>query len=278
MSLPRMSTPIYLLSDSTGETVSAVARAALAQFASVDVAEHHHTLIRSVSQLERILQTIKAHPGPVMFTLVKREMRDAVRVFCEQEQLPCISILGGVITQLSAYFGVATAALPGRQHELNDNYFHRVEAINFALAHDDGQNSWNLNAADVILVGPSRTSKSPTCVYLANKGLKAANVPFVHQCALPDALFQASHPFIVGLLIDAERLGQIRQTRLETLGERSVQGYADFDQIEAELFAARRLFVKQRWPVIDVSLRSVEETTAHILQLYRKFRQVHRVS
>lgn len=261
---------VHLISDSTGETVSAVTRAALAQFSSIKTIERNYTLVRSLTQLDRAFSAIRIHPGPVLYTLVKGEMRSAVRDFCEKEDIPCISVLGNAITQLSAYIGIPTSAQPGTQHELNENYFSRVEAINFALAHDDGQNTWNLDASDIILVGPSRTSKSPTCVYLANKGLKVANVPFVKDCPLPETLFSAKRPFIVGLTIDVERLFQIRESRLATIGHHEQTNYIDKQAIADEVLASKRLFAKHRWPFIDVTRRSVEETAAHIIQLFQR--------
>jgi regulator of PEP synthase PpsR (kinase-PPPase family) len=262
---------VHLISDSTGETVSSVARAALAQFEHVMVTERSYNLIRSLPQLERILADIAEEKGPVIYTLVKKEMRDAVRHFCDLHQLPCISVLGNAITQLSSYLGVDTASQPGRQHALNDNYFTKMEAINFALTHDDGQNSWNLHAADIVLTGPSRTSKSPTCIYLANKGYRAANVPLVMGCAPPDELFTLTRPLVVGLTIDPKRLMDIRKSRLATMGSGDdVQNYADLESIDEEIIAAKRLFAKHRWPTIDVTRKSIEETSAHIVQLYHK--------
>ncbi len=261
---------VHLLSDSTGETVNSVARAAMSQFAGVQVQEHSYTLLRTTTQLEKVFDAISNNTGPVIYTLVKKEMRNAVRDFCDARQLPCISVLGNAITQLSAYLGIATAAEPGRQHELDDNYFTKVEAVNFALAHDDGQNTWNLDAADIILVGPSRTSKSPTCVYLANRGYRTANVPFVYECPLPENLFHLTTPFIVGLTIDVERLFQIRESRLKTLGQTEETSYIDRDAITEEVLASKRLFTKHGWPMIDVTRRSVEETAAHIIQIYQR--------
>lgn len=260
----------HLISDSTGETVNSVARAAISQFAGVEVEEHSYTLLRSTTQVDKVCEQIRKTPGPVIYTLVKKEMRNVVRQFCDEMQLPCISVLGNSITQLSAYLGVATAAQPGRQHELDDDYFTKVEAVNFALAHDDGQNTWNLDAADIVLVGPSRTSKSPTCVYLANRGFRAANVPFVHECPLPDTLFELTTPLVIGLTIDVERLFQIRESRLASLGEMEETNYIDRDAITTEVLASKRLFGKHRWPTIDVTRRSVEETAAHIIQIYNR--------
>ncbi len=264
---------VYLLSDSTGETVNSVARAGLSQFAGVEVIEHRYTLLRSVAQLRRAFETIDNTPGPIIYTLVKKEMRNEVRTYCDEKQLPCISVLGNLITQMSAYIGIATSSTPGKQHALNDNYFTKVEAVNFALSHDDGQNAWNLDAADIVLVGPSRTSKSPTCVYLAHRGLRAANVPYVQECPLPDTLFELSTPLIIGLTIDVERLFQIRESRLATMGHMEESSYIDKERIKQEVMSSRRLFTKHRWPVIDVTRRSVEETAAHIIQIYDRHRQ-----
>lgn len=269
----RHNVTVYLLSDSTGETVNSVARAGLSQFAGVKVTERHYTLLRSVNQLQRVFKHIEHEPGPVIYTLVKKEMRNEVRSYCDNHHLPCISVLGNLITQMSAYIGVATSATPGKQHVLNDNYFTKVEAVNFALSHDDGQNTWNLDAADIVLVGPSRTSKSPTCVYLAHRGLRAANVPYVEECPLPKTLFELTTPFVVGLTIDVERLFQIRESRLATMGHTGNSSYIDKELIKKEVLSSRRLFSQHQWPTIDVTRRSVEETVAHIIQLYDRYHQ-----
>ena len=260
---------LHLVSDSTGETVSSVARAAIAQFDNVEPVEHIWSLVRTPTQMEKVIAGIKENPGVIMYTLVNQGLRNQIRQYCHQQNLPCIPILARAVTELQAYLGTESSSQPGRQHELNDEYFSRVEAINFALAHDDGQATWELEDADIVLVGVSRTSKSPTCVYLANRGYKAANIPFVANCPLPDNLEQLRRPLIVGLTIDPDHLRQIRSNRLESLHQDRSTGYTDRDQILAELAEAKRLFQKHRWPCIDVTRRSVEETAATIIMHHR---------
>jgi [pyruvate, water dikinase]-phosphate phosphotransferase / [pyruvate, water dikinase] kinase len=264
---------VHLISDSTGETVSAVTRAVLAQFQGIDFVEKNYNLIRSEAQIIKALNEIANNPGPVVYTLVKKELRDLVRQFGDKNNLPCISVLGAAITQFSAYLGVATKSEPGLQHELNDNYFNKIEAINFALSHDDGQNCWNLESSDVILTGPSRTSKSPTCIYLANKGLRAANVPLVSGIEPPKELLQASKPLVVGLIIDPKRLLEIRHSRLVTMGGEQNINYVDDEQVAKEVTEAKRLFVRHKWATIDVTKKSIEETATNILQLLKARRE-----
>jgi regulator of PEP synthase PpsR (kinase-PPPase family) len=260
---------VHLISDSTGETVSSVTRAALAQFSGINPQEKAYNLIRSKAQLERVLQEIDATKGPVIYTLVKKEMRDMVHQFCDKAGLPCISVLGNAISQFSSYLKMPISSEPGRQHELNDNYFTKMEAVNFALTHDDGQNVWNLNSADIILTGPSRTSKSPTCIYLANKGYKVANVPLVMGIEPPTELFQATRPLIVGLTIDPKRLLEIRHSRIATMGGDDNINYVDEEQVAKEIITTKRLFAKHHWATIDVTRKSIEETSAHIIQLLK---------
>jgi regulator of PEP synthase PpsR (kinase-PPPase family) len=261
---------LHLVSDSTGETVSSVARAALAQYEGIEPEEHIWSLVRTPNQMKKVLAGITEHPGVVLFTLVDKELRDILKQHCHQHNLPCVPVLARVISELTAYLGMQTIAQPGKQHELNEDYFSRVEAINFALAHDDGQATWELEEADVVLVGVSRTSKSPTCVYLAYRGYKAANVPFVSGVPLPEGLGQLKRPLVVGLTIDPDRLLQIRTTRLQSLTGKGETNYVDLEQIRAEVTESRKVYAKYHWPVIDVTRRSVEETSATIIQYYQK--------
>lgn len=261
---------LHLVSDSTGETVSSVARAALAQFEDVEPEEHTWTLVRTKTQMEKVLHGIHENPGVVMYTMVDRELRDMLIQTCLKLKQPCVPILASAVAELSSYLGVQTSAQPGKQHELNEDYFTRVEAINFALAHDDGQAHWELENADIVLVGPSRTSKSPTCVYLAYRGLKTANIPYVMNCPLPPILEDLKKPLIVGLTISPDRLQQIRRTRLQSLKQDEETNYVDSENIQQEIDDSRKLFLKNRWPIIDVTKRSVEETAATIVQYYQK--------
>lgn len=264
---------LHLVSDSTGETVSSVARAALAQFEVVEVEEHLWTLVRTKTQMDKVLAAIAEKPGAVMYTLVDPELREMLMRACLRAGNPCIAVLAGVVAEMSNFLGVESRGVAGRQHQLDEDYFSRVDAINYALAHDDGQAHWELDQADIVLVGPSRTSKSPTCVYLAYKGFKTANVPYVLDCPLPPGLEELKRPLVVGLTISADRLEQIRRTRLQSLKHDEETNYVDADQIQRELDETRKLYHKHRWPVIDVSRRSVEETAATILQHLQKHKE-----
>jgi regulator of PEP synthase PpsR (kinase-PPPase family) len=263
---------LHLVSDSTGETVCSVARAAIVQFEGVDAEEHVWSLVRTKTQIEKVLAKITENPGIVMYTIVGKELRDALQEGCSKLGVPCIPVLSRVIADLSTYLNMKISPQPGRQHELDEDYFQRVEAINFTLSHDDGQATWDINDADIILVGASRTSKSPTCVYLAYRGYRAANVPFVMGCPLPDSLLSATKPLVVGLTIGSDRLIQIRKNRLLALNEDNETDYVDMDAVKEEIAAARKLFLRHNWPMIDVTRRSVEETAATIIQMYQEHR------
>ncbi len=266
---------LHLVSDSTGETVSSVARAAIAQFEDVQEEEFNWTLVRSKAQLDKVIESIHENPGVVMYTLVDTELREKLKLECARRGLPCIAVLANVVNELSSYLGMEVHALPGRQHELNEDYFSRVDAINYALAHDDGQGNWELEDADIILVGVSRTSKSPTCMYLAYKGYKTANVPFVLDCPLPPNLETLTKPLIVGLTINPERLQQIRKTRLQSINQEADTNYVDMEYMQREITESRKLYQKNRWPVIDVTKRSVEETAATIIQYVKTHQEKH---
>jgi regulator of PEP synthase PpsR (kinase-PPPase family) len=261
---------LHLVSDSTGETITSVARACLVQFEGVEVAEHVWNLVRTKRQLQRAIAGIESHPGVVLFTLVDAKTRTALESACRELQVPCISIMDPVIAALSASFGIKSRAKPGMQHALDAEYFARIDAINFVLAHDDGQLSKDLNEADVVIVGISRTSKTPTCIYLANRGIKAANIPLVPGAPLPAELLRASKPTIVGLTKDPVSLVQIRRNRLRALNQEEETDYIDLEKVRQEVTAARRIFTEHDWPVIDVTRRSIEEVAAAILQLHER--------
>ncbi|MGH6878715.1 MAG: pyruvate, water dikinase regulatory protein [Rhizomicrobium sp.] len=258
---------LHLVSDATGETLNAVAKAASAQFEGVQVQEHFYALVRSERQLERVIAHIREQPGLVFFTLVNPDLRRILEAQCAQLGLPCQGVLDGPIAMMRQYLGAAETHRPGGQHEVDQRYLHRIEALNFAIAHDDGQALSLLEQAEVVLVGASRTSKTPTCVYLAIRGVCAANVPIVPGIALPPELLAARHPQIVGLWASPDRLVQVRRNRLNTLGEVRSTSYVDLDSVRAEVMATRQLFEQRGWPAIDVSRRSVEETAASVLNL-----------
>jgi [pyruvate, water dikinase]-phosphate phosphotransferase / [pyruvate, water dikinase] kinase len=259
---------LHLISDATGETIISVARAALAQFEDVDATEHLWSLIRSPAQVERVLANIEANPGVVMFTFVNAELRTALEAGCRSLQLPCIPVLDPVIGTLSMYLGAESQGRPGRQHVLDNEYFNRIDSMNFVLSHDDGQLAGDLEEADIVIIGVSRTSKTPTCFYLANRGLKAANIPIVPGVPMPRELERLSKPLIVGVTRNPESLVQIRRNRLDMLHQDEETDYVDLEQVREEVMAARRLCTERGWPVIDVSRRSIEETAAEILQLH----------
>lgn len=261
---------LYLISDSTGETVSMIARAALAQFDLVEAVEHSWSLVRTLQQIEKVLDVIRIHRGVALYTLVKPELRAALEHGCREVNVPCIAVLEGVIDVLRSMLGAEVSQFPGRQHALDAGYYRRIEAMQFVLVHDDGQALGDIGSADVILVGVSRTSKTPTCIYLANRGMKAANIPFVARDSFPDDDIACAGPLVVGLTTSPERLVQIRRHRLVHMHVERATDYTDLTAVRSEISEARRVFTRHGWPVIDVSRRSIEETAAAILELYRQ--------
>lgn len=263
---------LHLVSDATGETINSVARACVAQFDQVTPVEHFWNLVRTGRQLEMVIEGIRDNPGLVMFTLVDGNLRRQLQEVCRTLQVPCIPVLDPLINALAAYLGLEAQSQPGRQHTLNAEYFSRMDAMDFALTHDDGQAAAELHEADVVLIGVSRTSKTPTCIYLANRGIKAANIPYVPGVALPAELAELTQPLVVGLTKDADRLVQIRRHRLKLLNQSEQSSYVDPELVRQELAGARRLYSSHGWPVIDVTRRSIEETAAEIMMLLARRR------
>lgn len=258
---------LHLVSDSTGETVHSVARACLVQFDDTQAVEHVWSMVRTRSQIDRVIVGVEANPGVVLFTLVNETLRQLLQQGCRRLQVPAIPVLDPIIGALASYLHRKSRGVPGKQHLLDSEYFARIDAMTFALNHDDGQSSWGLEDADVCLVGVSRTSKTPTCLYLANRGVKAANVPVVPGVPLPPELLAARHPLVIGLTNDPERLIQLRRNRLSMLHQDDSTEYTDFEAVRAEVRDARRIFMEKHWPIIDVTRRSIEETAAAILRL-----------
>ena len=268
-SLPKLATyfHLHLVSDATGETLNSVAKAATAQFDSGIAIEHTYALVRTTRHLDRVLSQIENMPGIVVYTLVNYDLRDMLEQRCADLQLPCLSVLDPVIQIIGTYLGAKISHRPGSQHNLTPEYFQRIEALQYTMAHDDGQSIHDLYSADIILLGVSRTSKTPTCIYLANRGLKAANIPVVPNIALPEILTGLTKPLIVGLTTNPDRLVQVRRNRLLSLNENDETTYTNMDLIMEEVRYARRLYAQNNWPVIDVTRRSIEETAAAILNL-----------
>ncbi len=261
---------LHLVSDSTGETVSLVGRASLAQFDDIEATEHAWSMVRNETQVKEVLTGIENNPGFVLYTMVDDDLRRILADGCQRLRVPCIPILDPVVGAIGAHLGMEVHPQAGRQHVMDAEYFSRIEALNFVLSHDDGQSAWDLNQADVVVVGVSRTSKTPTCIYLANRGIKAANVPIVPGCPLPGEVMETTSPLVVGLTKDPRQLVQIRRNRLRMLQRDEESDYIDIDTVSEEVNGARRLFNKHNWPVIDVTRRSIEETAATILQLYNR--------
>lgn len=263
---------LHLVSDATGETLIAVSRAVAAQYEGVAAIEHVYPLVRSPAQLDRVLGEIESAPGVVLYTLVDAALAERLEGFCNGIGCPSLSILTPITNLFQSYLGAASSARPGAQHMLNAEYFKRIDAMNFTMMHDDGQMLDDLDQADIVLVGISRTSKTPTSIYLANRGLKTANIPLVPEIPLPPQIDQLKRPLVVGLVAATERIVQIRQNRLLSLRANDETPYVDHEAVAAELAASRRLFSRRGWPVIDVTRRSIEETAAAILDLLRDHR------
>lgn len=260
---------LHLVSDSTGETLITVARAVAAQYAKVTPVEHVYPLVRSQKQLDRVLDEIEEAPGIVLFTLLEKDLVSRLEDKCQQINVPSLSIIGPVMQLFEAYLGAATTGRVGAQHVLNAEYFKRIDALNYTMIHDDGQHVEGLDEADVVLVGVSRTSKTPTSIYLANRGIRTANVPLVPGIPVPEQLEKLTRPLVVSLHATPERLIQIRQNRLLSMGADSgSDSYIDRQSVTEEVAFARKLSAKHDWPLLDVTRRSIEETAAAIMKLY----------
>ncbi|MBA4049123.1 MAG: phosphoenolpyruvate synthase regulatory protein [Sphingomonas sp.] len=258
---------LHLLSDSTGETLENIAKAALAQYDDVETIRHFWPMVRSEAHLERILHEITQNPGLVLFTLVNVDMRQSLESRCRALGLAAVAPLDVVTDALSTMLGQRAKARPGRQHMLDAAYFQRVEAIQYTMAHDDGVGHEDWEEADILLAGVSRSSKTPTSIYLANRGYKTANIPIVIEVPPPAALFQLRNPLVVGLTTSADRLIQVRRNRLLSLNQAPETSYVDQEAVAREVACARRMFADNGWPVIDVTRRSIEETAAAIIAL-----------
>ena len=258
---------IHLVSDSTGETLNAMARAVCARFNNVLPIEHIYALVRSSRQLERALAEIANAPVVVLHTIVDERLRASLEQGCQKLEMPCFGALDPMISALSWYLGAPLSTRVGAQYALDTDYFNRMDALSYALGHDDGQGGQDLSNADVVLVGVSRTSKTPTCIYLAHRGVRAANVPLIPSSAAPQALLALKGVPVVGLTVSPDRLVQIRRNRLRSAKENRDNAYVDTEAVRAEIVAARRLFERYGWPVIDVTRRSVEETAAAVINL-----------
>ena len=261
---------LHLVSDATGDTLISLATAALAQFEGVESDRHIWPMIRSDIHMGPVIAEIEKNPGLVMFTLVDHTLREILSDECRRLQVPCVPVLDPIIGALENFLGAESRELPGRQHIMDADYFKRIDAIQYSLHHDDGQSVQDFDRADVVLIGISRTSKTPTCMYLANRGLKAANIPLVPGISLPDEVLNLKNVLVIGLTASPDRLVHIRRNRLEYLNQIANTDYVDIDAIKEEVLNARRLFDAKGWPKIDVTRRSIEETAAAIISLHTR--------
>ncbi|PHR63131.1 MAG: phosphoenolpyruvate synthase regulatory protein [Robiginitomaculum sp.] len=261
---------VHLVSDSTGETLAGVMKATCAQFSNLIPIEHMHTMVRSERQMDQVLASMERAPGLVMFTMVSMSLRDHLLEWCARNSVPCMDVLDPLLKTMSQYLGTPIIHETGAQHARDDSYYRRIDALNYATTNDDGQLGSRLDNADVILLGVSRTSKTPTCVYLANRGVKAANIPVVPGLPLPDELQRKNGPLVIGLTVSPKRLVQIRRNRLLSLNEEHTTSYIDEAEVRKEVVNAKRLYARHHWPVIDVTRRSIEETAAKILSLLQE--------
>jgi len=271
---------LHLVSDATGETLNAIARATVAQFERPNLLYHRWSLVRTRFQLHRVLEGIEAEPGPVLSTLVERGLRDELETAGQRLGVTVLHVLDPVLALFQTEFGETAVARPGRQYVLDADYFRRIDAMHYVLAHDDGQSPAGLAEADVVLVGVSRSSKTPTSFYLANRGVKAANIPLLPTLPEPPGLEKPNCP-VIGLTLDVEALIEIRRHRLRMIAGASAAGaihqestdYIDHEAVKAELLWVRRMCVRRGWPVVDVTRRSIEETAATVLQLMETWRR-----
>ena len=262
---------IHLVSDATGETTHQVARAALARFGGVKTVEHVWTLVRTEEHLQAVQSGVEEHGGVVFLSIAERGLRDRIEDLCRKRNVPVVSVLDHAIHTLSKVLGQPDSEVAGGQYRMDEAYFDRIEALDFTIRHDDGQGMPTVAEADILLVGVSRSSKTPTSIYLAHRGYKVANYPLVPGVPMPLDQVPSTGLFVVGLIKDPRRLAQIRRNRLRAMNEREDGDYADPDKISEELANARQLFKAQKWPIIDVSRRSVEETAAAIINLHNSW-------
>lgn len=255
---------IHLISDSSGQTVSSVIKTALSQFDNLKAKKFLWTMIRDENLLNNVINQIEKNPGVVIYTMADHDLREKLKIYCREKKLPCIGAVGKIIKQLEQFTKVNT--LEENFYKIDNDYFERVEAIDFAIQHDDGQ-LHNIEEADILILGPSRTSKSPTCIYLAYSGYKAANIPLILDYPLPELIKKAIKPLIVGFTINPERLIEIRKNRLLSIAEKNETDYIKIDKIREEVKAVKKLCVQNNWPLIDVTRKSIEETSAKIIQM-----------
>ncbi len=258
---------MHLVSDSTGETIAAVAKAATVQYQLVRAIEHMHPLVRTQRQLTRVLDDIAAQPGMVLYTIVNGALAQALEQRCKELKIPCLAVMRPIMQLFESYLGAPQTPTVAGQHVLDADYFRRIDAMNFTMAHDDGRLPEDLDEADIIVLGISRTSKTPTSIYLAQRGYKTTNLPLVPSVRLPEQLIAPHKAFVVCLVANVDRITDVRRNRAVLLADRDLESYVDREVIAAEIAYTRRIAAQHGWPLIDVTRRSIEETATMILKL-----------
>ena len=264
---------IFLISDSTGETLERIFLSLKAQFKNIDYKVNSYSFTRTENQIHKILDlAIKEENSIILYTIVDNNLAKFLANTCDKKQIPCFGVLGSLILNFSKLFNQKASHEPSGQHALNDEYYDRIEAIQFTMNHDDGNLLNDVEKSDIILLGVSRTSKTPTSIYLANKGFKTANIPLVNKNSIPKNLKENPQNFcIIGLTTEAERLADVRKNRISSLKDKKNQDYTNLDKIKKEVEEAKNTFKKYKWPTIDVTRKSVEETAASIIKIYEIF-------
>lgn len=259
---------VHLISDSTAETIQVLSKAIFSQFEDIKIKEYTWSLIRTKGQIEKIKKQILDKKGIVLFTVAENELKLYLHQFCQENNIFCLEVLEEITAKMANYLGINPTPRIGKQHATDEDYFRRIDAMNFTIAHDDGQFTENLYQADIILFGPSRTSKSPTSMYLALKGFKTANIPIVENIPIDETILANKNIFFVGLTICPKRLVEIRKNRLLTIKEQASTDYIDYEVVKQEVINAKKFCLKNKISLIDVTRRSVEETAALIIQMY----------
>lgn len=259
---------VHLISESSGQTVKHAASTALSKFSDIEVKKYHWPMTRTTKLLEDVFEKIKSKPGVILYTISDEEIREQLKTFCLELKLPCVSVVSKIIEEISEYLGIGADIGIGYKNKFDETYFDKVDAIEYSLKHDDGQIVDDLEDADIILIGPSRTSKTPTSVYLAYNGFKTANIPYVHNCPFPDSLSGVKKPIVFGLVITPNRLIEIRESRINLLQVKEMSSYTDMEIVQEECRQVKKICTQNNWQIIDVSRRSIEETAAIIMKSY----------
>ena len=260
---------VYLISDSTGETLDRIFMALKAQFNNFNYDLNQFSFTRTENQISSILNSAKEKESPIiLYTVVNSKLAKFLADEANKKKIPCFGVLGDLILNFSKILNEKATHQPSAQHVLDEDYYKRIEAIQFTMNHDDGNNTENILESDIVLVGVSRTSKTPTSIYLANKGLKTSNIPLVNEMSIPKGVAETKNICVIGLTTEAERLFDIRRNRLNSLKENEASDYTNLEKIRNEVDQSKKLFKKNKWPVIDVTRKSVEETAASIIKIF----------